>query len=149
MKVKRPNDSTAFSLVESVIALGVTSFVIISLLGLLTAGLTTAHKALNTSAQTQIIQDLVNNISQATNLDSYTSETYNYDYEGNPTNAASIYQVSVTKGSVVAPAALSGAPGSTLTSAGSTFVIRITSAQNNLAETNSILIPTPPSKPGS
>jgi len=142
MNAKNHHGSAAFTLVETVIALGVTSVFIISLLGLLSAGLITAHKALNISAQTQIIQDLVNNISQSTNLDAFTSETYNYDYEGNLTNATGAYQVSVTKSSVVAPGVLSS-------SSGSTFIIRVTSQQNNLSQTNSILIPTPPAKPGS
>jgi len=56
--------SAAFSLVEVTLALGIVTFSVLTLVGLIPMGLTTFHKAVNTSVSSQIVQQVVTDVQQ-------------------------------------------------------------------------------------
>lgn len=107
----------AFSLVEVVLALGIVSFGLLTLLGLMSVGMMTLHQAIQQTIETQIVQSIK---SQAL-LTSYTSLTNNfsgavfyYDDEGqfltnsttlapNPAPANTHYCVTTTLGNSAYP----------------------------------------------
>ncbi len=55
----------AFSLVEVTLALGIVTFSLITLLGLMPMGLATFHKAMTTSVGSQIVQQVVTDVEQS------------------------------------------------------------------------------------
>ena len=96
LKFKKSGQSVprtaAFSLVEVVLALGVVSFGLVSLMGLLTVGLKTFRDAMTTTTESEISQQLSNQLQLAsfsalenTNQSSY----YYFTEEGCATNAGS------------------------------------------------------------
>ena len=91
----------AFSLIEVVLALGVVSFSLIGIFGLLLSGMTTFHRSIDQTVQSQIAQQVINN-AQLTSYATLTSQgnfTTNYDENGNgvaATDPTSIYTVSVS-----------------------------------------------------
>src|SRR6187402_786674 len=96
----------AFTLVEVVLALGVASFGLISMLGLLSVGLKTFHDAINATTESEITQQLANQLRLA-NFSSVqnatTTSTYYFNQEGVATNAAgAIYFASVNPPSKLA-----------------------------------------------
>jgi len=90
----------AFTLVEVVLALGVASFGLISMLGLLTIGLKTFHDAINTTTEAEITQQIANQLELAnySTISTNTTSTYYYfTQEGIATNADSaIYSAAVS-----------------------------------------------------
>ncbi len=104
------NASAAFTLVEVVLALGVASFGLISMLGLLSVGLRTAHDAISTTTETEICQQLANQL-QLSNYSTISTSgptTYYFTQEGFATNQAN----AVYTATVSAPTTLT-APGNT------------------------------------
>lgn len=63
---RRPliHSSSAFSLVEVTLALGIVAFSLLTLVGLIPMGLTTFHKAVNASISSQIVQQVVTDMQQ-------------------------------------------------------------------------------------
>jgi uncharacterized protein (TIGR02598 family) len=61
----RATSSPGFSLIEVVLALGIVSFAFVGLLGLMPVGLDTLRKAIDTSAQSQIAQQISAEIQRA------------------------------------------------------------------------------------
>jgi uncharacterized protein (TIGR02598 family) len=57
--------SPAFSLVEVTLALGIVTFSVITLMGMIPMGLTTFHKAAATSVSSQIVQQVVTDVQQS------------------------------------------------------------------------------------
>jgi uncharacterized protein (TIGR02598 family) len=127
----------AFSLVEVVLALGVASFGLISMLGLLTVGLKTYHDAISETTETEIAQQMANQLQLAA-YSVIATNTANVSYftqEGQATNAAA----AVYCASVSAPASLAvrGALSSSTNTL--TFIISIWS-KNSPQTTNAIPI---------
>ncbi len=108
MKSKRPGSGTitgrtpatprthppgrAFSLIEVTIALGVVSFALVSITGMLPIGLTHFKKAIDTTIESQIVQGLASQVELAdfsalnpgaSGSTSITQQQFAYDYEGN------------------------------------------------------------------
>jgi len=102
--MKRPmlpirRKGSAFSLVEVVLALGVTSFALLSMVALIPLGLTEAREASDTTTESQIVQYARNEIEMTpfTNLSSWVGVNSYYDNQGLPTTqgaAEQIYTVS-------------------------------------------------------
>ena len=96
---RRRSHPAAFSLVEVVLALGVVSFGLISLMGLLTVGLKTFHDAMTTTTEAEISQQISNQLQLAnfSTISTNTQPTYYYfTEEGVSTNAANaIYTAQV------------------------------------------------------
>ena len=122
----------AFTLVEVVLALGVVSFGIISMLGLLTVGLKTFHDAMSQTTETEIAQQMANQLQLATfsTISSQSASTnYCFTQEGVLTNAANaVYFAKINAPSVLTVPG--GSASSTLTTNTLTFVISIWSANS-------------------
>jgi len=114
----------AFTLVEVVLALGVASFGLISMLGLLGIGLKNYHDAINTTTEAEITQQIANQLELASYsvIATNTATTYYFTQEGVATNAAgAIYSASVS-----APAKLTVPGGNSASSTNTlTFTISI------------------------
>src|ERR1700748_1416971 len=89
---KQSRKSRAFSLVEVVLALGVTSFAVLALIGTLPTGIKSVQDSSNESARANILQQIraelqeVNFGSGSGNISSLTSQTNYYDNNGDLTN---------------------------------------------------------------
>lgn len=59
MKIRSSRTANAFSLVEVVLALGVVSFAIVAILGILPVGLSTGHSAQDETRAAQIAEDIL------------------------------------------------------------------------------------------
>lgn len=59
MKIKSSRIANAFSLVEVVLALGVVSFAVVAILGILPVGLNTSHSAQDETRAAQIAEDIL------------------------------------------------------------------------------------------
>jgi len=87
MFLQAPNKirSSAFTLVETVLAIGIVSFAFMAILGLLPCGLQTFRKAMDATLEGQIAQHLVGQISQTPydGLADLQGQTYSFDDNGN------------------------------------------------------------------
>lgn len=72
-----------FSLIEVVLALGVTSFAIISLMGMLPVGLNSIRESTGLTTQAQIARQIITE-AQITPFDSLQNYSASFDNEGNP-----------------------------------------------------------------
>jgi uncharacterized protein (TIGR02598 family) len=139
----------AFTLVEVVLALGVVCFGIISMLGLLTVGLKTFHDAMSQTTETEIAQQLANQLQLAnfsTLAANKTGSTNYFTQEGiQLTNAAGSTTAptsTVYTATINAPSVLTvpgGDSTSTITTNTMTFVISIWSV-NSPQTTNAFAI---------
>ena len=79
----------AFTLVETVLALGLTAFVLTSLLGLLACGMGTFRKAMDFTLQAQMAQILVEKARHTSfnSLAQLAAQPYYFDDAGNPVDA--------------------------------------------------------------
>ncbi len=93
MNVVRPKH--AFSLVEVVLALGVVSFAIVAILGVIPIALSTGHSAQNETRAAQIAQDILSSLASQAQANftnkcvidqpaTTTSRTFSYDVYLNP-----------------------------------------------------------------
>jgi len=75
-----------FSLVEVVLALGVLSFAMLPMMGLIGSSLQSYRRAINDTVSRQIMTQLAGNAQQArlSNLQAQPSVTSYFDFEGNP-----------------------------------------------------------------
>ncbi len=99
VKFQRFSPSSDFSLVEVVLALGVTSFALLSMVALIPLGLTEAREASDTTTESQIVQYARNEIEMTpfTNLSAWVNTNSYFDNQGLPTTpgaAEQIYTVS-------------------------------------------------------
>ena len=78
----RARSVQAFSLIEVVLALGVVSFSLVGILGLLFSGLTTFHRSMDQTVQAQIAQQIIGQ-AQLTSYGNLANFTTNYDENGN------------------------------------------------------------------
>lgn len=80
----------AFTLVETVLALGLTAFVLTSLLGLLGCGMGNFRKAMDNTLQAQMAQHLVDNARRVSfdALAQLAAQPYYFDDSGNPVDSA-------------------------------------------------------------
>ncbi len=129
-----------FSLVEVTLALGIVAFSLLTLVGLIPMGLTTFHKAINTSVSSQIVQQVVTDVQQ-TDFSQFTVQNplRYFDDQGNqigtvanpPSNglAGMVYQVNVI---VNAPTQV---PGGSSSSNLASVIIEIVSNPGNQALT--------------
>jgi uncharacterized protein (TIGR02598 family) len=140
----------AFTLVEVVLALGVVSFGLISMLGLLTVGLKTFHDAMSQTTETEIAQQISNQL-QLANFSSISgiknSSNYYFTQEGlqltngsstSTAPASTVYTASVAAPSVLAVPGVTSSTSSLATNT-MTFVISIWSV-NSPQTTNAFAI---------
>ena len=129
-KFRTTRRQKGFTLVEVVLALGVASFGLISMMGLLTVGLKTAHDAMSATTETEIAQQMANQLQIAnySNIKTQTTPThYYFTQEGLQTNAAN----AVYFAKIAPPTALTVPGGTAATSLNTlTFVISIWSASS-------------------
>ena len=94
-KTKRLPFSSAFSLVEVVLALGVTSFALLSMVALIPLGLTEAREATDSTTESQIVQYARNEIEMTpfTNLSAWAGTNSYFDNQGLPTSKGSAEQI--------------------------------------------------------
>lgn len=92
----------AFTLVEVVLSIGVVSFVLVSMMGLLPVGMATQRQATTNMVESQIVQALTNEI-LLTDFGNLKNQTLSYDREGKQlssngasTDPQSLYDVTVT-----------------------------------------------------
>lgn len=87
--------STAFSLIEVVLAMGVTSFALLGMVALLPIGLKTQREAADGMTQAQIVQYARNQLELTTftNLSVWTKTPVYFDAQGLPTTANDPSQV--------------------------------------------------------
>jgi len=103
-----------FSLVETALALGVVSFALVSLMGLLSCGLVTFRKAMDFTLETQMTETLIAKARQTTytGLSGLSGQTFYFDDNGDLVTAAdptATYAATVTITNPVGiPAAASG-----------------------------------------
>jgi uncharacterized protein (TIGR02598 family) len=110
----------AFTLIETVMAIGIISFALIGILGLMPAGMVTFQRAMDTSMSSHIVQQVVSNLQQGSFSDlSQQQPILYFDDQGNRLTGASesgvqaLYYVNTV---VQTPAALPGGPSSSLAS---------------------------------
>lgn len=105
MNFSRPRASSAkpaaFTLVEVTISLGIVAFAMVSLVGMLPAGLSNFRMAMATTIEAQIVQSLADDIlvTNFSNLSKYTGQPYTYDSRGvatEPSDPGAIYTATVT-----------------------------------------------------
>lgn len=105
MNSSRPRALSAkkagFTLVEVTISLGIVAFAMISLVGMLPAGLSNFRTAMATTIEAQIVQALADDIlvTNFSNLSKFTGQEYTYDSRGvgtQPDDPGAIYTAKVT-----------------------------------------------------
>lgn len=93
---------SGFSLVEVVIAMGIVSFAMVSMMGLIPVGLTTFHQAVDATVVAQIAQGVLNE-AQLTPFDQLSDYSAAYDESGGRVeegSPAEVYRASLTHASV-------------------------------------------------
>jgi len=128
--------ATAFSLVEVVLAIGVASFTLLSMVALLPMGLKTAHEAAEATTQSQIIQYCRNQLelTSFTNLSSWSTATDYFDNQGLPTTSTDpegIYTVTFHIGNINL---------STNSSASVSYLASNTNLPNNAADAQMVQV---------
>jgi len=96
--MKKPSPSSpAFSLIEVTLALGVISFALIGVLGLIPVGMATFRKAVDLSVGSQIVQQVVSDVQQTAFSSLGQSHPLRYfDDQGvEQTGGTGLYQVNV------------------------------------------------------
>jgi uncharacterized protein (TIGR02598 family) len=114
MKLRYPlkiNKTTraAFSLVEVVLALGVVSFAMMGLVGLIPVGLQTSREAINITVESQIVQSLAGDL-QLADYSKLAGGTFHFDEQGTAVAVSDpdrLYTVAVTPQATRSPAGLS------------------------------------------
>ena len=91
----------AFTLVEVTISLGIVAFAMVSLVGMLPAGLSNFRTAMATTIEAQIVQALTDDIlvTDFSNLSKLTNQEYTYDSRGVATvsgDAGTVYTAKIT-----------------------------------------------------
>ncbi len=103
---------SAFSLVEIIIALGLVTFAVTAMVGLLPVGLTSLNQSMNQTVEAQILRS-ISSQSVVTEFQKLAINNLYYDIEGQPSTLAdSYYSVRVTTNAAIYPgsAAAQGLP---------------------------------------
>jgi uncharacterized protein (TIGR02598 family) len=99
-KNKKNGLSSGFSLVELALALGILGFTMTALIGMLPFGLSAFKQAMTNTIESEIVQNLSNDILLAnySDLYKYNSQSYYYDYEGMPlpSSTGAVYTATVS-----------------------------------------------------
>jgi uncharacterized protein (TIGR02598 family) len=110
---KQKRLSSGFSLVEIALCLGILGFSMTALIGMLPLGLTAFKQAMANTTESEIVQNVSNDILLAnfTDLSQYNNQSYYFDYEGMPltTSTGAIYTATISMkvvGSSNSPASL-------------------------------------------
>ena len=84
LRLKR-RETSGFSLVEIVVAVGIVATVMVALLGMIPTGLNTVNEAADTMAEIRIAQQILGEVQMAAweDLDQWDSKPFYYDAEGN------------------------------------------------------------------
>jgi uncharacterized protein (TIGR02598 family) len=117
-----------FTLVEVVLALGLCSFALLSLMALMPVSLDSARHALEISRVAKAFQKVTSELTQSkfANVAAMSTSTYQFDYDGNkPASDADIYYT------VLATVAASPVPNQS-----STSLVRVTLEAQTRRETN-------------
>ena len=117
-----------FTLVEVVLALGLCSFAILSLVSLMPVSLNSARHALEISRVSKAFQKVASELTQSqfANVAAMTTTTYQFDYDGNkPTNSSDNYYTVL--------ATLAASP---ITNQSSTSLVRVKLEARTRRETN-------------
>ena len=77
--------TAAFSLVECALALGIVSFVLVSMLGLLPVGLAAFRESINDTIRAQIVETVVSRLREHP-FATLSNQTYYFDSEGSATD---------------------------------------------------------------
>jgi len=112
-KVAR-RSSAGFTLVETVIAMGIVAFAMLGILGLVPVGLTNFREAMNNTAESQIIQGVSNDIlltDYAKLTSTYAMGTTNISYysdegrlvSGGLSDTTSVFEVKIALSALTAP----------------------------------------------
>ena len=102
----------AFSLVEVIIALGLVTFAVTAMVGLLPVGLTSLNQSMNQTVEAQILRS-ISSQSVVTEFQKLATNNLYYDIEGQPSvSADSYYSVRVSTNAAVYPgsASVAGLP---------------------------------------
>ena len=101
--VSRRLKPAAFTLVEVALAMGVASFALVALIGMLPVGLATQRQAISNTIESQIVQAVSNDIllTNFGNLSTSNTTTYRFDNSGqavstSQTGVTTMYTASVT-----------------------------------------------------
>lgn len=138
MSVNSPQSTLAlrrgFSLVEVVLALGICSFAMVAIVGMIPVGLSTFKDAMDTTAQSQIVQTLASEVlltDYRTLTASSTSSPRYYNEQGIPTEERdAIYTATIEQQPLEIPASLSLSTQNLRNDPALTVVIRITKKTN-------------------
>lgn len=129
----------AFSLVELVIALGIVSFAMVGLIGLLPIGLTTSREAINTTVESQIVQSLSSDL-LITDFSNLKNAEFFYNEQASPVSPSDptlVYTVRMTPQPLKSPAALSeNAARSILLEVSNRFASRAKNSYNVIVANN-------------
>jgi len=109
MKTKPSTARRGFSLVEVVMALGLASFVLVGLLGLLPIGLNTMRDARGDSLRAEIIKSVANTAQQTdfSLLGTLNGTKYQFDNNGMLSSTDALYEAVLSTGSVSVPSSTS------------------------------------------
>jgi uncharacterized protein (TIGR02598 family) len=116
----------AFTLVETVLAIGIVSFALVAIMGLLPCGLQVFRKAMDTTLEGQMIQQLTGMMGQTpySDLAQLQGKSFSFDDAGNFVEATStdgIYTATVTLNAQPALPGAQGQGGDGLTGVTMTF----------------------------
>jgi len=103
-----PAPRAGFSLVEVVLALGIVSFALLVMMGMVPVGLSTLRDAMNDSVKTQIVQRIAAEaqLTPFGQIDDYISKTYYFTEEGiqqNSRNGQTLFEVTLQRDDPVYP----------------------------------------------
>ncbi len=126
-QTKNNSTKAAFSLVEVTLAIGIVSFVVVSILGTFSVGLTTIHDAKNDMSHAQIVAQISSTVLQTPfdQVDAYASAgPYYYDQTGRQLTSVTgaLYSVKL----VVVPGGTATYPGAASTLSSSAKTVQIT-----------------------
>jgi len=109
MKTQPSTARRGFSLVEVVMALGLVSFVLVGLLGLMPIGLNTMRDARGDSLRAEIIKSVANTAQQTdfSLLGTINGTKYQFDANGLTNSTNAIYEAVLSTGSVSVPTSTS------------------------------------------
>jgi uncharacterized protein (TIGR02598 family) len=114
-----------FTLVEVILSLGILSFAMVALLGLIPLGLSTSRNAINITTESQIVQSLCNEI-QLTDFSNISNTVLYYNEEGSIVNSSDqtiLYSVVISSEKSISPA--TGLSTGSKTDSAQTVLIRV------------------------
>ena len=93
--------SRAFTLIETVLAIGIVSFAFVAIMGLLPCGLQVFRKAMDTTLEGQIVQTMIGKLRETAyaDLSQFQGRVFCFDGDGNSVaeqNADGIYRANIS-----------------------------------------------------